>query len=375
MRLLHLYSGNLYGGIERVLATFAAARVPGIEQQFTLFFDGRLARELRDMGAALSILGRASLSQPWTIVHARHALARELERERPDVVLAHSPWVLAVAGRAIPASGARSALWLHNPPTAAVWPDSWALRRYAGTVIANSLYTARAAASSVAIAGWVYPPVPPPSHSLGPARADTRSQLGASTGDVVILQASRIEPWKGLREHLAALAKLTDLPGWVLWIAGAPQRRSERSYFETLRVDATTYGIADRVRFLGHRTDVAELMAAADIYCQPNVEPEPFGVALVEAMWASRPLVTTTAGGLADEIAGNGGPATGLVLPAGDEPALVEALRELVLSPELRAELGGAGPPTAARLCEPSRQLQRLATLITPVEMPPSIPA
>jgi glycosyltransferase involved in cell wall biosynthesis len=375
MRLLHLYSGNLYGGIERVLVTLAAARVAGIDQRFTLFFDGRLAQELRAMGAEPSILGRASLSQPWTIVHARRALARELAAVQPDVVLAHSPWALAVGGRSIEASGAQSALWLHNPPTPAIWPDNWALRRYADTVVANSAYTARAAAASVAIAGWVYPPVPPPSQSQRPTRAETRSQLGASEGDVVILQASRIEAWKGLREHLAALANLSDLPGWVLWITGAPQRRSERSYFEHLRIDATAYGIADRVRFLGHRTDVADLMAAADIYCQPNLEPEPFGVALVEAMWAARPLVTTTAGGLAEEIAGSGGPAAGLVLPAGDEPALVAALRELVLSADLRGRLGATGPMMAARLCDPSRQLQRLATLIRPAETAPSISA
>jgi glycosyltransferase involved in cell wall biosynthesis len=120
------------------------------------------------------------------------------------------------------------------------------------------------------------------------------------------------------------------------------------------------------VRFLGHRSDIDRLMAAADIYCQPNTEPEPFGVALVEAMWAGRPVVTTDAGGLAHEIAGGDRSPTGLVLAAHDEPALVSALRELVLSADLRARLGAEGPATARRLCDPSRQLRELATLFSP---------
>ncbi|MBI2223059.1 MAG: glycosyltransferase [Acidobacteria bacterium] len=373
MRLLHLYSGNLYGGIERVLVTLAQTRAPDIEQRFALFFDGRLAQELFAAGADLSIVGRASLSQPWSFLHARRALSRVLWRAQPDIVLAHSPWVLAVAGPVIRGSGARSALWLHNPPAAKMWPDGWALRQHLDTVLANSPFTAEAAAPAVRLAGWLYPPVPPPPPSARDARAATRSQLGASDDDVVILQASRVEAWKGVREHLAAVAHLTELSHWVLWIAGAPQRRRERTYFDQLRADAASYGIADRVRFLGHRTDIPELMAAADIYCQPNLEPEPFGVALVEAMWAGRPIVTTMAGGLAAEIATPESPKVGIVVPAGDSSAVATALRALVLSADLRESLGSRGPSLAAHLCDPSRQLQRLAALLAPAAEPLSI--
>jgi glycosyltransferase involved in cell wall biosynthesis len=239
-------------------------------------------------------------------------------------------------------------------------------------VFANSPVSAETAAPFVRLAGWLYPPVPAPPSSARDLRESTRSQLGASAGDIVILQASRVEAWKGLREHVASVAKLAELPGWVLWIAGAPQRRRERKYFDQLRVDAASYGIADRVRFLGHRADIAELMAAADIYCQPNLEPEPFGVALVEAMWAGRPIVTTIAGGLTAEIATPGSPRAGMVVPAGDSSAVAAALRELVLSADLRESLGRAGPAIAARLCDPSRQLQRLAALLAPAS--PSMP-
>jgi glycosyltransferase involved in cell wall biosynthesis len=123
-----------------------------------------------------------------------------------------------------------------------------------------------------------------------------------------------------------------------------------------VRASAAAFGISDRVRFLGHRTDVPALMAACDIYCQPNTEPEPFGVALIEAMSAGRPVVTTPAGGLADTIAGT----CGLVVASGDREALARAIGELVSSSERRAGLGTRGVAIAAGLCDPRQQTRRL---------------
>ena len=358
MRLFHLYSGNLYGGIERVLVTLAAT--DGATQRFGLFFEGRLASELRAAGAQIDMLGAAALSRPWTIARGRRTLARILAEARPDVVLAHSLWTAAVAGGTIAAAGPRSALWLHNPPNRSVWPDRWGLRQHFDVVIANSEYTARAAATHLRVAGWMYPPVPRPPATALRARATTRTRLGAADADVVILQASRIERWKGLREHVLALASLRDVPRWTAWIAGAPQNHEQRRFFEGLRELSEARGIAQRIRFLGHRSDMSEVMAATDIYCQPNREPEPFGVALVEAMWAGVPIVTTATGGLSDDIAR----ACGIAVPCGDPAAVSGALRGLVLDTDRRRSLGAGGPDLAARLCDPSRQLVRLGALL-----------
>ena len=359
MRLLHLYSGNLFGGIERVLVTLASSPIdPGVQQHFALFFEGRLAYELRAAKARLEIVGRVSLSRPWQVIQARRRIESVLERVRPDIILAHSPWVLAVAGGSIRRSTARSALWLHNPPTGRLWPDGLALRRPSRlhAILANSRYTADTTAPLTRMDGWIHPPVARPPEVSGSARDETRQRLGADPADVVILQASRIERWKGLHVQIAALALLRDVPGWVLWIAGAPQRRHERVYLQHLQGETTRAGIGDRVRFLGHRDDVPGLMAAADLYSQPNIEPEPFGVALVEAMWAARPVITSAVGGLSSEIEGR----TGLVVPPNDTEALASALRELVTAPSLRHALGSQGPALAARLCDPAQQVRRL---------------
>src|SRR5262245_17467790 len=105
-------------------------------------------------------------------------------------------------------------------------------------------------------------------------------------------------------------------------------------------------------------------MAAADIYCQPNTGPEPFGVAFVEALYTGLPVVTTGFGG-ATEIVDE---TCGMLTPPEDGAAVAAALRALITASS-RRELVAAGRARAAALCDPAVRLQRLAALIS---SPPS---
>jgi FkbM family methyltransferase len=165
-----------------------------------------------------------------------------------------------------------------------------------------------------------------------------------------------MEPWKGHGQLLAALARLIDDPRWVCWIAGSAQREQEVAYVRGLRAMSESLGVARRVRFLGQRTDIPRLLAAADVHCQPNVEAEPFGVVFIEALSAGRPVVTTDLGG-AREIVDD---SCGILVPPGDTARLAESLRRLIDEPALRSSLGGHGPARARQLCDPTRQLSRL---------------
>ncbi len=101
-------------------------------------------------------------------------------------------------------------------------------------------------------------------------------------------------------------------------------------------------------------------MAAADVYCQPNTGPEPFGIAFVEALYAGLPVVTSGFGGAAEIVDGTCG-----MLTAPEDPAAVaSALRELILDPSRRRALGAAGPLRAKMLCDPARQLGAAAAAI-----------
>jgi glycosyltransferase involved in cell wall biosynthesis len=153
---------------------------------------------------------------------------------------------------------------------------------------------------------------------------------------------------------------LADLPQWVCWIAGGPQRREEVAYANALRALAIDFGLIERIRFLGQRSDVDQLLLAADIYCQPNLGAEPFGIAFIEAMQAGLPVVTTAAGGpleILDE-------SCGVLVPPNDASTLAAELATLVRNEDLRHRLGAAGIKRAAQLCNPGRQLMRLHDII-----------
>jgi glycosyltransferase involved in cell wall biosynthesis len=368
MHLLHVSSGNLYGGVERALVAFARAAdavKADLRQTFAVAYEGRLHAELEAAGADVVTFGAARARKPWTIWRARRELAGAIAGlGRPLAVIAHSPWALAVLGQAARDAGALTVLYLHNPPAQALWPDGWARRTAVDLVIANSRYTAEASRPflpAVPVA-CLYPPVELPEIPPG-ERLRVRRELGTGAEDVVILQASRMEAWKGHTALVEALAALGDVPGWTAWIAGGAQRPSERVYVLSVRRAVTAANLEPRVRFTGERADIARLAAAADIYCQANRDPEPFGIAFVEALGAGLPVVTTAAGGAPEIVADD----CGRLVAPGDAAALTAALGELIRSAPLRRALGALGATRARALCDAPTQLARLIEMLDEV--------
>lgn len=353
MKVLHVAAGNLYGGVERILEEIANHVPERSVHEFALAFEGRLSRGLSVAGATCHDLGRVRFSRPLSVWTARRRLRRLVKARGYTAVVGHAPWAFALAAPA--AQGARTVLWAHDASRGDHWTERRAARHPPDLVICNSHYT------SEAIGGWmtgvtravVYAPVSPPEVEPG-ARAEVRRDLGAGDRTAVILLASRLERWKGHAELLRSAARLSG--DWAVWIAGGAQRRHEVAYERELRAVAASLPVRDRIKFLGQRTDAARLFHAADIHCQPNTAPEPFGLAFVEALYASLPVVTADMGGAREIVT----PACGILVAPGDSEALTRALQRLVNDPAARATLGAVGPARARELCDPSRQLLAL---------------
>jgi glycosyltransferase involved in cell wall biosynthesis len=100
-------------------------------------------------------------------------------------------------------------------------------------------------------------------------------------------------------------------------------------------------------------------MQAADIYCQPNTGPEPFGLSFVEAMACGLPIVATPLGGVREILE----PAWGLLAATnpGDVAAMIERLLE---DPSLRSRLGELGKARAVELCDPETQIAAMTRSI-----------
>jgi glycosyltransferase involved in cell wall biosynthesis len=365
VKVLHAYAGNLYGGVERLLTTMAQLRerYPEVEPHYAPCFTGRSSEELKAEGVPVYILGAVRSRNPLTILRARWALTSLIQREKIDIVICHLSWAQAILGPAARAVGAVQVLWMHDPPGDRLhWIDRWARRTRPDLVLCGGRFAADRVGRfypgiATELVGYpVSPAVLPPSSE----RAAKRAGFGAPEGTAAILQVSRWDRHKGHLLHVEALGRLADRRDWVCWQVGGVQRPREVAYQEEVRALADRLGISDRVRFLGWQEDLGGLLAASDIYCQPNTGPEPFGLAFVEALYAGLPVVGTPLGGPAEIITEN----CGVLVPPGDPAALADALAALIADPGRRARLGNEGPARARALCDPDVVQRRLCDIL-----------
>ena len=348
MHVLHVGAGNLYGGVERILVEIA--RATGGRHEFALSFDGRLSRELDAMRAPRHAIGEVRFSRPLSIWRARRRLAEIARSGGFDTFVCHSPWAYALGAPALDGP----VLWAHDALDGRHWTERRVAARPPALAICNSHYTASVLESWLpgVTRAVVHAPVSAP--VVRASRSEVRARLGVDDETVAIVIACRFERWKGHADLLSAVSALEG--NWTLWIAGGAQRPREQEYEQELRNQSAATPLGGRVHFLGERADVADLLNAADIHCQPNSGPEPFGLAFVEALHAGLPVVTTDAGGAREIVT----PACGVLVPPGDMTALRDALSSLIGSRERRARLGGAGPGRARELCDPVRQVTAL---------------
>ena len=382
MKVLHCVAGNLYGGVEALLATQARHRdlVPGLQPEFAVCFEGRLMDQLRDSGAPVHHLGAVRFSRPWTILAARRRLRSILNARRPDVLVSHGAWPYALFAPVAKRMGRPVVFWMHDIAGGTHWLDRLSGHIRPDLILANSQHTSESVFRLFPgrTAEVLYCPVEPPEPIDRPlARAQVRSDLNTAPDSIALVIACRLERWKGHTLLLDALGRLRDRPDWTLWIAGGVQRPHEQVYLDELKAQAQRLGLSDRVRWLGQRSDIRRLLASADLHCQPNIGPEPFGITFIEALYAALPVVSTRLGGASEIVDDSCG-----VLVEPDRPdALADALTALFDDPARRARLGASGPARAAQLSDPTRVLSRLSALLedlagtpAPAALPPLQP-
>lgn len=371
MKVLHIYSGNLFGGVETLLVTLAQQQqlCPQMQHHFALCFEGRLATELRTAGVEVHMLGNVRFSHPWTVWRARQRLQQILYNISPNVAICHEIWPHCLSSPVIRQRLIPLVFWMHGLAVSNRWYERLGRRIPPDLVLVNSHYTAKTLPARFPnkVGHVLYVPVVPLSavNDRNAVRSSVREELGTAQDATVILMTSRITPYKGHLLLIEALGRLLTLPGWVLWLVGAPQQPIEHDYFAQLKAAASAIGIGERVKFLGERTDVALLLMASDIHCQPNIKPEPFGITFIEALYAGLPVVSTRIGGAVEIVTDS----CGILVPPNDPVALAEALASLIDNPHARCCLGMAGPERARQLCDPVRilgQLQEILASVTP---------
>src|SRR5580704_5109077 len=227
MRVLHVYSGNLFGGIEAILVALARGRslCAGVEHEFAVCFHGKLTRELTRLGARFHHLGPVRMSRPGTVRSARAALAALLEstqatrstRAMPptramsstaatpstappafDRVVCHAPWAQGIFGGVARRAGVPLVFWAHDVMKGRHWTERLARRVAPDLAICNSRFTASTLGSLYANvpSAVVYAPVEMRRSPMeAEERCSTRASLSTPERAIAIILASRSEPW------------------------------------------------------------------------------------------------------------------------------------------------------------------------------------
>jgi glycosyltransferase involved in cell wall biosynthesis len=178
-------------------------------------------------------------------------------------------------------------------------------------------------------------------------RARLRRRFALPDDRLTAAFVGRLHPVKNLDTALDAVAKV---PSVDLLVAGdGPDRARLERHTRELGVD-------DRVRFLGQRDDVGDVLRAADVFVLPS-HGEGMSNALIEAMACGLACVVAAEIGGAAQLVGAG---RGIVLPAGDSGAWAATIEQLGKNPSRRRALGSA----ASRFVHESFTLDRTADLL-----------
>ena len=157
--------------------------------------------------------------------------------------------------------------------------------------------------------------------------------------DVIIGSVGLLTNRKGQIYLVSAFSRLIlELPQLrnkvKLWLVGEGE---DRKKIEDL---VSELDLGDRVQLFGQRADYLEIMKCMSIYVQPSIGSEDSPLATLEAMKLKLPVIGSSVGGIKEQIVD---PETGFLVPAAEVAALAEALRKLVVDPELRRSQGSFG--------------------------------
>jgi glycosyltransferase involved in cell wall biosynthesis len=153
----------------------------------------------------------------------------------------------------------------------------------------------------------------------------------------VVGQVSRLIPYKGHRVLLRAAGEvLAQLPDTYFIFTGYPNE--DPTYAETLRREALTLGIADRVRIVSWPGSIGDIWEVIDVHVHASLH-DSLPIAITEGMSLAKPAVVTNVGGVEEMVTHED---TGLLVPMNDPAALAAGILRLLREPATCRRLGSA---------------------------------
>ena len=285
--------------------------------------DGMFSAQARDAGFEVREIARRG-RRPTSLWRIR----QWLKEIRPDITHAHDSHALTAVGLA--------SIGLKIPLRVAARRVYFPIRstikftRLVDIVIAISNPVAQACSDS-----GIPPEMLRVVHSgIDPSRARTgcrdlgREILNVSRNDILLLMVANLTHCKGHETLLAAMPTILDRhPNVRLALVGSGELDKK------LRRKVSFLDLDDSVQFLGFRSDIPDLLAAADLFVMPSLH-EGLCTSLIDAMFAELPVVASSAGGIRDLLGLDSpeGPCGHIVEP-GDSKSLSDAILAAINDP------------------------------------------
>lgn len=347
-RVVHYVDSTLFGGVEQVVLQLLRGLDRSRWAPLLYCHEGvdvaRLLEPAGSAGVECRILPRP---QGLRDMPAWRGFIRQLKRDQPRVFHAHLGWPLGcrhgIFGAklaSVPYIVATAHLYVELDGVRWARGKQWAQHSLIDRYIAVSDEVARRFTSELHVPARkvrvVRNGIDTTAATRVLANGGLRAELLEGSPGPLLLTIARLHPQKG-HQHL--LAAMRELPEATLALAGDGPAR------EALQSLARDLGIEDRVRFLGHRSDVADLLGTCDVFVLPSLY-EGLPLSVLEAMAAGKPIVATSVGGTDEAIADG---IDGMLVPPADPVRLAAALRALLRDPSVMTRLGHAARESAQR--------------------------
>ena len=355
--------GERLGGAENMLWTFLRTLDRAQVDPAVVFFShGGFEREVASLQIPTFVVEAGRLRNLPRFIQVITLLADLLRKQRPDLLLNWSAKTQIYGASAAIFAGIwdRVVWWQHGIPDTH-WLDRLATVLPARAVGCSSERSAEAQ-RRLAPRRRTFVVRPGIEEASLPAEKDSyllRQRLGIPAHRKVFGIVGRLQPWKGQDRFIRALAGLRerghDVHGLIV---GGDAYNLSPAYERHLLRLVHDLSLTDYITFTGQVKDSHIYTAIMDVLVNASME-EPFGIVLLEAMAIGVPVVAFNAAGPAEIVESE---VSGLLVPAGEEALLTEALERLAISDELRHRLGNRGRErfhasfTALRMTEQLQQ-------------------
>jgi glycosyltransferase involved in cell wall biosynthesis len=361
---LHIDTARTWrGGQNQVLTTVMGLRALGHRTLLVAHSEGELKRRAEEGLDLVSLAPKTEMD-----LGAAWRLSRLLKRLRPDIVHAHDPHGVAMAGLALSMS-----TQLAKPPLVAARRVDFHLR---GNSLSRWKYRqvdcficASGAIREMLIGDGV-----PPGRAVtvhegidiervdAAAPAKLHEELWLPHHAPIVGNVAALVPHKGQR-HLIEAARLVlpQVPDARFVIAGEGELRP------ALDRQIKEHHLEKHVVLAGFRPDVLSLQKAFDIFVMSSVT-EGLGTSLLDAMAAGRPVVASAVGGIPEVVVDGD---TGFLVPPRDQEAMAAAIVRLLKDEALRRRMGAAGRKRACTIFSAERMVQETLRVYQRVALHP----